>query len=42
MENMEETKVEKWKNMENMEEIPGCIVKWYGNYGKKVSRIGKR
>ena len=28
--------------MENMEEIPGWIVKRYGKYGRKVSRIGKR
>jgi hypothetical protein len=26
---------EEWKDMENMEEIPGWIVKRYGNYGKK-------
>ena len=25
-----------------MEEIPGCIVKRYGNYRRKVSRIVKR
>ena len=28
--------------MENMEEIPGWIVKRYGKYGRKVSWIVKR
>jgi hypothetical protein len=30
------------KSMEIMKEIPGWIVKGYGNYERKVSRIGKR
>jgi hypothetical protein len=28
--------------MENMEEIPGSIVKRYGKYGRKASSIVKR
>jgi hypothetical protein len=28
--------------MESMEEIPGWIVKGYGNYERKVSRIVER
>jgi hypothetical protein len=46
MENMEEKSVEWWNDMENMEEIRERIgkiwkniVKWYGKYGRKTSRI---
>ena len=37
---MEETQVEQWKDLENMEE--NWNVKWYGKYGGKLSRIVKR
>ena len=42
MENMEETQVEQWKDMEIIEETPGWIVKRFGKYGRQASWIVKR
>jgi hypothetical protein len=40
---MEERQVEEWKDVKNMEETQvGWIVKWYGKYGRKASRIAIR